>query len=102
MTWLTCFNMASCDLTKLSSNLSERTSRALNRSFTPLTKSSNTLTEIVSRRGVLDRRRSLDASIDRSLRGVLHLRRLFRPREGDSEGMRGEYGVDSGRVGGHF
>jgi hypothetical protein len=57
----------------------------------------------VSRRGVLDLRRSLDASIDRSLRGVLHLRRRFRPREGDSDGVRGEYGVSiTGRVGGHF
>jgi hypothetical protein len=103
MTWLNCLSMVSRRLAKLSSYLSKRASRTLNRSFIPLMKSSNTLTEMVSRRGVLDLRRSLDASIDRSLRSVLHLRRLFRPREGDAEGVRGEYGVSiTGRVGGHF
>jgi hypothetical protein len=102
MTWLKCLSMASRRLIKLSSNLSKHASRSANRSLMPAIKSSNNLAEIVSRCGVLDLRRSSDASIDRSLRGVLHLRCRFRPREGDSEGVRGEYAVDAGRVSGHF
>jgi hypothetical protein len=92
--------MTSRRLFKLSSYLSKRASRSANRSVTLAMNRSNTST--VSRRGVLDLRRSFDASIDRSLRGVLHLRRFLRPREGDCEGVRGANDVDAGRTGGHF